>query len=903
MIVYTMRDNTDPQQDEADGGKTFRLRNDQIAALRNSIRKFNESPAVALRRVVIKTFIGTCGVLVFLFIAFGAWKLGIAMLAFALLAGLNYFGISGVFGRSQVFTKLIPLLLASGPRTYLIGGLAVVVLIGTLVLFDLLAVSVSIFIVGFALALVLCLTLDVQCETQRRDAIEPVEQMLNEARREGVDEKVFGHQVVLHGNRDWQPLYEALFSYKTMIEARESQAQDEFSKTGHHGTWRDQVVRWIDHRMRSYYATAQQPQPSAQTGAPSVASNAKNIAPHSPDHSTLRTEHEPAPVRERKPTAKPQIKTAFSDSFSKIPFRPLFNFMLGRIIRFMLGAGLIGGCLLWRYQNDLLPGQEIQELGQQIIEQRDGDIDQITSTLAAKLNVSEKSVPPLNLPWLADWLSRLLSSDRAGLAGLILIFSAIFRGPIIVWFVLPAAIIILFGHRTNMGCRDLANGYLSIVAGLALTAVGVCFQFLRGAAGTKAGLGNVKKRPITLLSARGEVIHRPRNAGKTLRVFRSILTKALAARASDIHFEPEPHGGVTRIRIDGVMMDLTSVDKQLFPRLLNLVKVLCELDITKHRIVQDGHFSALIGRREMDFRVSFTPAMHGQKLALRILDAANVPQHINELGLSDPMLKEIRTVCLHESGMLLVCGPPGSGKTTTLYAVLREIKFKQRNVITIEDPVEYQLNGITQMPVNEQAGNTFHALLRSGLRQDPDVILLGEIRDPDTARTALQAAITGHLVLATVHAKDTVTAILRLLDLGIEPNVLTSSLNLILAQRLVRTLCRHCKMADKPNQAERTMMDRQDQPTPKIFRPRGCSKCLNTGYLGRLALFELLVVDNVVKQAIQSSTISSLQEALDQTAFVKLSKMGWQAVADGVTTVEEVVRVTGEPRMGTDGHG
>ena len=346
------------------------------------------------------------------------------------------------------------------------------------------------------------------------------------------------------------------------------------------------------------------------------------------------------------------------------------------------------------------------------------------------------------------------------------------------------------------------------------------------------------------------------------------------------------------MRVDGTMVEVKHVDQDLFPRILRLVKILCDLDITKRQMVQEGHFSATGSMREVDFRVSFTPAVHGQKLAIRVLDAAAVPQNSGDLRMPAWMSRQIRSLCARDSGMLLACGPTGSGKTTTLYAVLRDVDLKQRNVMTIEDPVEYQLKGVTQIQTNEQAGNTFSSLLRSTLRQDPDVILLGEIRDSETARTAIQAAMTGHLVLSTLHARDAATTIIRLLDLGVEPDMLVSSLNLVLVQRLIRTLCDRCKVSRKPDVFHVEMMGAQGKGLTKAFHPRGCSKCLNSGYHGRRALFELLVVDEAIKEAIIGGpTVAALHEILARIGFVSVAEMGWRAVADGITSIDEVMRV------------
>ena len=413
----------------------------------------------------------------------------------------------------------------------------------------------------------------------------------------------------------------------------------------------------------------------------------------------------------------------------------------------------------------------------------------------------------------------------------------------------------------------------------------------------------VNQGDVSLLDARGDVVHDASailadddksEGARTIRFFRTLLAAGMETRASDVHFEPQVSGGAVRIRIDGTMIDAMELDPALFGRTLNLVKVLGTIDITQRNIVQEAHFSAKLPTRIVDFRVSFTPAVHGQKLVIRILDSTTAPQHMRNLLLPDWMLNDITTVSKQTSGMVLVCGPTGSGKTTTLYAVLRDIDRTQRNVITIEDPVEYQIDNVTHIPTNDNAGNTFNTLLRSVLRQDPDVILLGEIRDKETAQTGMQAAMTGHLVLSTVHAKDTIGTIFRLLDLGVEPYLLGSSLNLVLGQRLVRLLCDNCKAGRRPLPSQIGLMGRHAEGLKHIYVPVGCPKCLTVGYVGRRALFELLTVNDSLRDAILNSpTIATIRDALRRTVFISLSEMGWQMVAEGRTSADEIERMVG----------
>jgi general secretion pathway protein E len=315
--------------------------------------------------------------------------------------------------------------------------------------------------------------------------------------------------------------------------------------------------------------------------------------------------------------------------------------------------------------------------------------------------------------------------------------------------------------------------------------------------------------------------------------------------------------------------------------------------------VQEGSFSARVpgggpGRppRRVDYRVSFAPAVYGQKLVMRILDTANAPHHISDLKMTDSVIEPIKRMLQQESGMILACGPTGSGKTTTLYALLRDIDLQERNVVTIEDPVEIQLDGVTQIPVNEQQGNSFSALLKSVLRQDPDIILVGEVRDAETARIAVQSAMTGHLVFSTVHARDAIGAVYRLLDLGVEPYLVSSGLQLVLAQRLVRQLCPHCRKPVRPTPEQLATMARLGvRPKGNIFDPKGCRRCLNTGFFGRRTVVELLQFNQALREVIlKTPTMQEIIKTLGPDNYVRLAENGYHLVADGVTSFDEVDR-------------
>jgi general secretion pathway protein E len=410
---------------------------------------------------------------------------------------------------------------------------------------------------------------------------------------------------------------------------------------------------------------------------------------------------------------------------------------------------------------------------------------------------------------------------------------------------------------------------------------------------------------IGLVNARGQMAHAPKPGesksmvgSEALTLFRLVLLVCFRTRATDIHIEPHQDDFLIRVRVDGVMIEiLQSSDKDLCNKLLSVVKVLSDIDIAQRNIVQEGSFSSRVPGghggppvRRVDYRVSFAPAVYGQKLVIRILDASNAPLHIDNLGLPATISDSIRHMIGLESGMILVCGPTGSGKTTTLYAMLRDIDVNERNVVTIEDPVEIQLPGVTQIPVNEAQENTFSKLLRSVLRQDPDIILVGEVRDLETARTAVQASMTGHLVFSTVHSRDCVGAIYRLLDLGVEPYLVSSGLHMVLAQRLVRQLCKYCKVPAKPTPKQiETLAEYGIHNLKHVFEPRGCRRCLNTGFFGRRTVVELLNFNSELRQTVlKTPTMTEIMKKLGPANFTKLSESGYQLVADGISSFDEV---------------
>ena len=407
---------------------------------------------------------------------------------------------------------------------------------------------------------------------------------------------------------------------------------------------------------------------------------------------------------------------------------------------------------------------------------------------------------------------------------------------------------------------------------------------------------------LRILNTRGQTVHDSqqkgddgqKTPGEAVTLLRLILLVCFRTRASDVHVEPKQDAVLVRARIDGTMTDIARLDPGMGQRLMSLVKILCDIDIAGRGNIQEGSFAARVPDRRVDYRVSFSPSVAGQKLVIRVLDEANAPRYLWELDLPEPVFEELDKSMRRDAGMILVCGPTGSGKTATLYATLRSIDASERNVVTIEDPVEIRLEGITQMPVDVERDNTFANLLRSTLRQDPDVILVGEVRDELTAKTALQASMTGHLVFSTVHARDTVSSIFRLMDLGVEPYALGNGLQNLIAQRLVRRLCPHCKVAAPVTDAQKKEIGEAGESVQVLYQPHGCRKCLGTGFSGRRGIFELLTMTDDVRDAITSGAgQQAVLEALKGTDFRRLRESGRDLVLEGVTTLDEIDRVLG----------
>jgi len=372
-----------------------------------------------------------------------------------------------------------------------------------------------------------------------------------------------------------------------------------------------------------------------------------------------------------------------------------------------------------------------------------------------------------------------------------------------------------------------------------------------------------------------------------------LIESAVLSRATDIHLEPKEGELQARFRIDGILHNVPSYPPQLAAPMISSVKVLADMDITERRKPQDGTFMGKLPDRDLDFRVSTAPSVHGETMVIRILDRAMGLLSVEKLGFTSTDLARARKVINYPHGMMIVCGPTGAGKTTTLYAMLSELDAFQKNILTIEDPIEYKLENVTQTQVNPKAGVMFANTLRSSLRQDPDVIMVGEIRDAETARVALQAAMTGHFVFTTIHANDSVTALFRLLDLGVEPYLIGSSLSAVLAQRLVRVLCSECKEAYVPEPEFLAKIGVRTQRQIQLYKPVGCDLCQGTGYYGRIGIFEFLEVNDVIRDLIRSNpSVQLIKAEARKMGMRSLQQDGLAKVLKGVTSVQELVRVT-----------
>jgi type IV pilus assembly protein PilB len=402
-----------------------------------------------------------------------------------------------------------------------------------------------------------------------------------------------------------------------------------------------------------------------------------------------------------------------------------------------------------------------------------------------------------------------------------------------------------------------------------------------------------EQRPAELdLSKVGDTVE---DDAPIVRYVNLLVTQAISDRASDIHIEPTEHDLRVRYRIDGVLHEMQRSPKQIQGGVISRVKILSDIDIAERRKPQDGRMSVTHNGRKIDLRVATLPTVWGEKIVMRILDNSTASLDLRDLAFLDHNYETYHEAFTKPYGMILVTGPTGSGKSTTLYATLNAVSKPEINVITVEDPVEYRLPGINQVQVNPKAGLTFAGALRSILRSDPDVVLLGEIRDHETAQIAIEAALTGHLVLSTLHTNDAPSAVTRLVEMGIEPFLVGSALDAVVAQRLARRLCAKCCEPYLPTETELIAARFPwvpGEPIPELFRPVGCVACSRTGYRGRVALHEVMrVTEDIERLAVSRSSSAEIGAVAQQQGMITLRDDGWQKVALGQTSVEEILRV------------
>jgi len=378
-----------------------------------------------------------------------------------------------------------------------------------------------------------------------------------------------------------------------------------------------------------------------------------------------------------------------------------------------------------------------------------------------------------------------------------------------------------------------------------------------------------------------------------IRMVNHLMERALDLNASDIHFEPEEKHLKVRCRVDGVMVDIETLPANVQAAVASRVKLMARLDIGEKRLPQDGRIQYQMGERTLDMRVSTLPGVHGESIVLRILDRSDVNVSLDQLGMPQGILTQFARTIQQPHGMVLVTGPTGSGKTTSLYGTLEKLNTGSKKIITIEDPVEYQLEGITQIHVNSKIGLTFAAGLRSIVRQDPDIVMVGEIRDHETAEIGIESALTGHLVFSTLHTNDAAGAITRLQDMGIDTYLISSSLMAVMAQRLVRKVCPHCTEEVPLTEDEAHLLNINLRDCPTIRRGKGCERCANTGYRGRLGLYELLLLTDDIRHVINTGgDAGAIKKQAIQSGMQTLREDALDKLYHGITTPEEIIRVT-----------
>ncbi len=408
-------------------------------------------------------------------------------------------------------------------------------------------------------------------------------------------------------------------------------------------------------------------------------------------------------------------------------------------------------------------------------------------------------------------------------------------------------------------------------------------------------LSDVEEGDVEVEKTSNEPVDLEQAAGESpvIRYVNFIIQNAVKEGASDIHVEPGEKKVKVRFRIDGALFEMMTPPASMAAAITSRIKIMADLDISERRVPQDGRIRCTVQGRKLDLRVSTLPCGYGEKVVMRILDTKSINVGLDELGFSEDQLHIWKQVVKAPHGIVLVTGPTGSGKTTTLYASIRQLDKASMNISTVEDPIEYHLDGITQTQTHERIGMTFAKALKALLRQDPDVIMLGEIRDLDTAVTAVQAALTGHLVLSTLHTNDAPASVTRLVNIGLEPFLVGAALNGVLAQRLVRRICANCQSPLKPTEEMAEYLELQGLDATLLFEGSGCDKCRNTGYSGRVGIYELLTIDDQVRDMIaRNPNVAEFRRLCIERGMVTLRMDGMQKVAKGETTAQEILRVT-----------
>lgn len=408
-------------------------------------------------------------------------------------------------------------------------------------------------------------------------------------------------------------------------------------------------------------------------------------------------------------------------------------------------------------------------------------------------------------------------------------------------------------------------------------------------------IAGVQEDDVEVVQSHEEEVDLEKMAGESpvIRLVNYLIFNAVKEGASDIHIEPQEKRLRVRYRIDGILFEMMNPPHHMHAAIISRLKIMSNLDISERRLPQDGRIRAMVHGRKLDLRLSTLPTAAGEKAVMRILDTRSIQVSLDDLGMGEDALLIWKHQISQPHGIILVTGPTGSGKTTTLYSSLREMDKERLNVSTVEDPVEYHLSGITQVQTHEKIGMTFAAALRSLLRQDPDVVMVGEIRDGETARIAIQASLTGHLVLSTLHTNDAPSSITRLINIGVEPFLIGASVNATLAQRLVRRICENCKVQEPPREDIAEHLAMHGVAIDQVYVGQGCDKCRNTGYSGRLGIYEMLVLDDVLRDRIASNpSVTEFRRLCVERGMSTLRSDGFHKVALGRTTVDEVLRVT-----------